>query len=159
MSTEEFLLALQRFVAIRGTRNGVFSDNALQFKHASATLDLVWKNVIKSEDVQSYISRSGIKWIVIVEMAQWMEGYYERLVGLKRALRKTLHRTLHSTQIHHQMVLNARPLVYVLESNITLTLNHFLSLNPKTGIPELEYDQNNSDDNPFESAADKLLQT
>lgn len=168
MSTEEFLLALRRFVALRGTPDEIFSDNALQFKTASATLDLVWKNVIKNEDVQSYVSRSGIKWTFIVEMAPWMGGFYERLVGLvKRALRKTLHKTL-LTQIHLQTVLkeveatvNARPLVYVgddLESNITLTPNHFLSLNPNTGIPELEYDQHDLDYNPFESSADKLLQ-
>ena len=61
--------------------------------------------MIKSEDVQSYVSRSGIKWVFIVEMAPWMGGFYERLVGLvKRALRKTLHRTL-LTQIHLQTVL------------------------------------------------------
>ena len=168
LSTEQFLLALQRFVALRGSSNEIFSANVLQFKTASATLDLVWKNVIKSEDVQSYVSRSGIKWIFIVEMAPWMGGFYERLVGLvKRALRKGLHRTL-LTQIHLQTVLkeveatvNARPLVYVgddLESNITLTPNHFLSLNPKTGIPELEYDKKDSDYNPFESSAERLLQ-
>ena len=168
MSTEEFLFALRRFVALRGTPKEIFSDNALQFKTANATLDLVWKNVIKSEYVQTYASRSGIKWTFIVEMAPWMGGYYERLVGLvKRALRKTLQRTT-LTKIHLQTVLkeveatvNARPLVYVgddIESNITLTPNHFLSLNPKTGIPELEYDSADSDYNPFESSADKLLQ-
>ena len=65
----------------------------------------------------------------IVEMAPWMGGYYERLVGLvKRALSKTLHRTT-LTKVHLQTVLkeveatvNARPLVYVgddIESNIT----------------------------------------
>ena len=97
-----------------------------------------------------------------------MGGYYERLFGLvKRALRKNLHRTT-LTKIHLQTVLkeveatdNARPLVYVgddIESNITLTPNHFLSLNPKSGILELEYDKADSDYNPFESSADKLLQ-
>ena len=43
--------------------------------------------------------------------------------------------------IEVEATVNARPLVYVgddLESNITLTPNHFLSLNPKTGISELE---------------------
>ena len=97
-----------------------------------------------------------------------MRGFYEMLVELvKRALRKTLHRTM-LIQIYFQTVLtdveatvNARALVYVsddLESNITLTPNHFLSLNPKPGITELEYDKNNSDYNPFKSSADRLLQ-
>ena len=90
--------------------------------------------MIISEDVQSYASRTGIKWIFIVEMAPLMGGFYERLVGLvKRALRKTLHRRL-LTQIHLQTVMkeieatiNTRPLVYVgddLESNIALTTSY-----------------------------------
>ena len=60
-----------------------------------------------------------------------------------------------------ETTVNARPLVYVgddLESNITLTPNRFLSLNSKTGIPELEYDRSDPDYNPFESSADRLLQ-
>ena len=61
MSTEEFLLGLRRFVAFKGSPNEIYSDNALQFQTAAATLDLVWKNVINSEDVQSYESRTGIK--------------------------------------------------------------------------------------------------
>ena len=95
MSTEEFLLALKRFVSQRGTPVEIISDNALQFRAASSTLDLVWKNILTSEDSQNYILNSGIKWTFIVEMAPWMGGYYERLVGLvKSALRKTLQRKL-----------------------------------------------------------------
>ena len=63
MSTEDFsfLLGLRRFVALRGTPKEINIDNALQYKTAAATLDLVWKNVINSEDVQSYASRTGTK--------------------------------------------------------------------------------------------------
>ena len=40
-------------------------------------------------------SNKEIKWNFIVEMAPWMGGFYERLVGLvKKALRKTLGRKL-----------------------------------------------------------------
>lgn len=167
MTTEEFLLALRRFIAQRGTPDELISDNALQFRTASSVLDLVWKNVTRHTDIQCYVSSLGIKWVFIVEMAPWMGGFYERLVGLvKRALRKTLHRTL-LTQVQLQTILkeveatvNARPLVYVgedIESNITLTPNHFLSLNPSTGIPELEYDQTDLDNCPYESSAEKLL--
>ena len=97
-----------------------------------------------------------------------MGGFYERLVGLvKRAMRKTIQKTL-LTVIQLQTILkeveatiNARPLVYIgddLESNITLTPRHFLSLNPYTGIPETENDQNDPDYSPYESSSTRLLQ-
>ena len=95
-------------------------------------------------------------------------GFYERLVGLvKRALRKTISRKL-LTYFQLETILkevvetvNARPLVYVsddINSSITLTSAHFLTVNPNTGIPELEYNSNDPDYNPYESTAEKLLQ-
>lgn len=168
MTTEEFLLALRRFVSQRGTPIEITSDNALQFKAASATLNLIWKNVTTSDEVQSYVSDSGIKWTFIVEMAPWMGGFYERLVGLvKRSLRKTLQRKLlklvqlQTILKEIEAAINTRPLVYVgddIESNIALSPSHFLSLNPKTGFPELDDDQNDQDYNPYESSSEKLLQ-
>ena len=44
-------------------------------------------------------------------------------------------------------------------SSITLTPNHFLTLNPQTGIPELEYDANDEDYQPYESTSERLLET
>ena len=168
MTTEEFLLALRRFISLRGRPVEITSDNALTFKSASTALELIWKNVTKHEEIQSYVSNVGIKWLFIVEMAPWMGGFYERLVGLvKRAMRKTIQRKL-LTVIQLQTILkeveatiNARPLVYVgddLESNITLTPQHFLSLNPYTGIPEIENDQDDPDYSPYESSSGRLLQ-
>ena len=95
-------------------------------------------------------------------------GFYERRVGyVKRAMRKTIQRK-HLTVIQLQTILkeveatvNARPLGYVgddLESNITLTPRHFLSLNPYTGISEIEYDQDDPDYSPYESSSGILLQ-
>ena len=94
MTTEEFLLALRWFIAQRGASVEIASDNALTFKSASTALELKWKNVTKHENVQSYVSNEGIKWSFIVEMAPWMGGFYERLVGLvKRAMRKQSRKT------------------------------------------------------------------
>lgn len=76
-----------------------------------------------------------------------MDGqFYEGLVGVvKRSLRKSFGREL-LTLIHLQTsvkeieaVVNSRPLVYVvddLNSSITPTPYHFLTLNPQTGISE-----------------------
>ena len=52
--------------------------------------------------------------------------------------------------------------VYVsddIDSTITLTPRHFLTLNPATGVPVLEYDNKDVDYNPYDSAAEGLLQT
>ena len=96
-----------------------------------------------------------------------MGGFYERLVGLvKRAMRKTIQKNL-LTVIQLQTILkeveatiNARPLVYKgddLESNITLTPRHFLSLNPYSGIPTTDNDQYDLDYSPYESSSIRLI--
>lgn len=165
-STEEFLLGLRRFIATRGKPDEILSDNASQFKAASTTLDLVWRNLLRRKEVLNYVSNQGIKWNFIVELAPWMGGFYERLVGIvKRAFRKSIGRNL-LTLIQLQTlikeveaVLNSRPLVYVgddINSNISLSPNHFLTLNPNTGIPE-SINSDDADYIPSENLSDKLL--
>ena len=63
-SKEEFLLALQRFIAKRGE---IISDNAAQFKFSKSTIDDAWQKVIKDQSVQLYISNQGIKCSFIIE--------------------------------------------------------------------------------------------
>ena len=70
-------------------------DNAMQFKLANEVTNLVWGDVIKCDEVQSYFSKEKIKWRYIVELAPWMGGFYERLVGLiRRCLKKCIGRNL-----------------------------------------------------------------
>jgi hypothetical protein len=127
----------------------------------------VWKTVITDNDVLNYVANTGITWKFITELAPWMGGFYERLVGLvKKSFRKMLGRKL-VTDIQLQTLLkeveaivNSRPLVYVgddLESNITLTPRHFLTLNPNIGVPNLDYDMHDPDYEPVESSTSKLL--
>lgn len=168
MTSDEFLMALRRFISQRGSAEIIISDNALQFKAANKTLENVLKNVLQSEDVQSYASNAQIKWKFIVELSPWMGGYYERLVGLvKRTLRKTIGRNLvTSTQMQTllketEAVLNSRPLVYVdedIDSCITITPAHFLSLNRNIGLPEI--DKTDGDDEeylPFNKPESEIL--
>ncbi len=59
-----------------------------------------------------------------------------------------------------EAVVNARPLVYVgddVNSNITLTPNHFLSLNPSNGVPEIDYDTSDPCYSKSESSKEQLL--
>ena len=66
-------------------------DNASRFKLAKSTLDKAWQKCLRDPDVLSYTADKGISWQFIIEMAPWMGGLDERLVGLvKRILRKVL---------------------------------------------------------------------
>ncbi|XP_045158778.1 uncharacterized protein LOC123524558 [Mercenaria mercenaria] len=167
MSTEAFLNSFRRFIACRGKPREVIGDNALHFKLAKHTIEFVWSSILKSEDVQSYCSSEGISWRFIVEIAPWMGGFYERLVGItKRSLRKSIGRKLLSSDQlitvikEAEAIVNCRPLVYVgedINSNITLTPSHFTCLNPNIGIPECEISSEDPDFKVIESSADKLL--
>ena len=116
----------------------------------------------------SYVANENINWKFIVELAPWMGGFYERLIGLlKRSLRKTIGKLcLSNEQLltvlkETEAVLNSRPLVYIgddIHSTIALTPAHFLSLNPRIGIPNFE--QINTADQDYNtemSSAEKLL--
>ena len=41
-----------------------------------------------SSDVSKYSMRQGIQWRFIVELAPWMGGFYERLVGIRKSVLK-----------------------------------------------------------------------
>jgi hypothetical protein len=145
LSTTAFLNCLRRFISTRGTPKKIISDNAMQFQLASKTLNLVWSDIIVDNDVQSYCATHGIKWCFIVELAPWMGGFYERLIGLvKRSLRKTIgRRILTGDQLQtvikeSEAVVNSRPLVYVndnINSSLVITPSSFLGLNPHIGLP------------------------
>ncbi|KAF0154889.1 MAG: Pao retrotransposon peptidase domain-containing protein [Ignavibacteria bacterium] len=102
LTAEEFLQALRRFIARRGKPIEIISDNATQFKLAKTVLDRVWLEVIKNEQVQSYIGTQGINWKFIVQLAPWMGGFYERLIGMvKMSLKKSIGKILlTSTQLN-----------------------------------------------------------
>lgn len=118
----------------------------------------------------SYAANENIKWNFTVELAPWMGGFYERLVGLvKRSLRKALGKVcLNNEQFltilkEAEAVINSRPLVYVgddINSSMTLTPAHFLTLNLKIGLPTTPRDETDDMDyNPEISSTDRLLVT
>ena len=91
--------------------------------------------MVTSTEVNDYAVRQGIQWKFIVELAPWMGGFYERMVGLtKRALRGSqclTEKQLVTVLTEVEAVVNCRPLVYVdddINSNLVLTPSDFLSL-------------------------------
>ena len=91
MSAEELILCLRRFMARRGIPRQIISDNAKQFKATRTVLGKAWGDIMTDDRVSEFTTFQGIEWKFIIELAPWMGGFYERLVGLtKRALRKTI---------------------------------------------------------------------
>ena len=170
MTTQQFLLGFRRFMARHGKPDRIISDNAAQFKLASDTIRKLWGQILTEEDTVSYAANENIQWIFTVELAPWMGGFYERLVGIvKRSLRKAIGKVcLSSEQLltilkEAEAVINSRPLVYVgddINSSMTLTPAHFLTLNPKIGLPVTTRDDTDDIDyNPEISSTDRLLAT
>ncbi|CAG2201797.1 unnamed protein product [Mytilus edulis] len=164
MSAEEFLLGFRRFIARWGNPKQIISDNGSQFKLASNTLEEAWNGVTVDSDVQTYMANEGIQWQFIVELAPWMGGFYERLIGIvKRCLRKTIGKLCLTNEqfrtllAESEAVVNSRPLVYIgddINSNIIPTPD----LNPKTGFPDHnEEDSTDPEYLPQISSAKKLL--
>ena len=168
MSTEQFLLGFRRFLSQHGKPKEIISDTASQFKLASDIIEKVWRQILSEKDVLSYAANESIKWKFIVKLAPWMGGFYERLIGLvKRSLRKAIGKLcltydqLLTILKEVEAVVNSRPLVYIeddINSSMTLTPSHFLTLNPAIGIPTYDNDDDNDHDfSPNESSSDKLV--
>ena len=118
MTAEQFLLALRRLIARRGKLVYLILDNAPQFKLAKTAIDKAWKETVSNHELQSYTANQGIEWNFIVELAPWMGGFYERLVGtVKGALKKSIGKiclTEHQLETfltEVQAVINSCPLV------------------------------------------------
>ena len=169
MTAEEFLLALRRFVARRGTPSVIVSDNAAQFKTGKSVLDLAWIHLTTDDGVISYASRNNVEWKFIVPQSPWMGGSYERIVGVvKRSLRKAVGKRLYtfnqlSTILNEvEAIVNSRPIVYVDDDiDDVLTPSHFLCLRNSCGfLPALlPSEADDPDYVPTDNLASKLLET
>lgn len=146
LSTVEFIQCLKRFIARRGKPIEFKSDNASQFKLAKTVINNAWYQLLNDTSVQNYIANVGIRWNFIIEEAPWMGGFYERLIKeIKRSLNKTVGKRIltwsqmNTLVVEIEAVLNSRPLTYVDQdiSSFVLTPAHFLSINQKTGMPDI----------------------
>ena len=152
MTTKEFILCLCRFIARRGRPKQILSDNAKHFKTTRKVLNDIWKNVITSDNVTDFSTNKGIEWKLIVDLAPWMGGLYERLVGLTiRALRKTngniclTEKQLVTVLAEVETVVNSRPLVYIdddINSSVVITPLSFLSLSHQHFVPDCMNESN-----------------
>jgi len=168
MSAEEFLFCFRRFIARRGVPKQILSDNAKQFKTARSVLNKMWSDVVRSNDVIEFSATRGIEWKFIVNLAPWMGGLYERLVGVtKRALRKVIgSRCLSEKQLvtvltEAETVVNSRPLIYVdddINSSFIITPLSFLSQSHQHFLPDFKIDSDTFEPTGKISTCQQLLQ-
>ncbi|CAJ0590328.1 unnamed protein product [Cylicocyclus nassatus] len=120
LSAIDFIQALRRFIARRGTPRYVISDNATTFKLGHDVIEQLLKENRLSTKINHFLSTNGISWKFITPLSPWKGGFYERLIGnVKTCLRKTIKRKFLSDNEFRtvcaecEAIVNARPLTYV----------------------------------------------
>ena len=73
LGVNSFLQAFRRFSSRRGLPSTLISDNAKTFKAASKEI----QKIVKSQEVQRYLSNKRVTWKFIIEKAPWWGGFWE----------------------------------------------------------------------------------
>lgn len=140
LKTDEFLLALSRFMSRRGYPDSITTDNAATFvltakimkecsrkEHPLTTIELETieneeqkEEKRKINEIQEQLGELGIQWYFNTALAPWQGGFYERFVGItKKALKHALgdhqylNKDLETIVIKCESIVNNRPLTYI----------------------------------------------
>ncbi len=135
LTIDSAIMAIRRFIAIRGTPETIHCDNETNFHSADTELKKSLAE-LNQDKIQKDLADQGIKWKYIPPSALHMGGSWERMVkSVKVALNAVLKdhapkeevlRTLIAEAVHS---VNSRPLTYVSldpADREALTPNHFL---------------------------------
>ncbi|EFO89966.1 hypothetical protein CRE_22077 [Caenorhabditis remanei] len=113
MSTQQFIQAFRRFVAIRGMPKKIVSDNGTNF--------VLGKKIIEEAMTNDPLCQS-IEWKMITPYSPWKGGFYERMVkSVKHAFMKNQRRNKLSLEeiqtVFYEVTatINSRPLTYLEE--------------------------------------------
>ena len=147
MSTDSFLMALQRFIARRGVPDKIVSDNGSNFVGAHNELRR-WATQIDRRMVVTRSAPHGIEWQFNPPYASHRGGVWERLIrSVRRVIlavggQQTLNdETLHTVLVEAERIVNNRPLVPAPADSESpaLTPNDLLQLhnNPGVTVPRL----------------------
>ena len=146
LSTSLFLQTFRRFVSRRGMPATLISDNAKTFQAASKQI----RTIVRSEEVQSYITNNRIEWKFIIEKAPWWGGFWERLIqSVKKILRKIVGRSslnydeLTTILTEIECIINSRPITYVYDDqesiSYPLTPSHLINGRRITNMPNNQF--------------------
>ncbi|PIC36583.1 hypothetical protein B9Z55_015517 [Caenorhabditis nigoni] len=174
LSTDEFLLALSRFMNRRGYPKTITSDNAATFKLTAEILEkyttraneeileLPMKTITsyqekdqfrKTQNIERAMTRIGVKWYFNTALAPWQGGFFERLVGLvKKALKhaigdeKYITKDLETVMIECENLVNRRPITYIDEDSEDVKLLRPIDLiTPQIQFPSFDEDGMNDE--------------
>jgi hypothetical protein len=111
-STDSFLMALRRFMCLRGVPSRFQSDRGEQLVAASKQIAM-WD----FNDVIQWTGRKGIEWVLVPTGGQHFNGLAERMIGL---IKKQIWRSFKGKKYSHEetvtilqeaaQVINSRPL-------------------------------------------------
>jgi len=163
LSSDEFLLALRRFISQRGLCRVIYSDNAKTFKKASSGIMQLWKNLQTDLEVKAFFTNNNIEWRFICERAPWWRGFYESLVkSVKNPLKKIIGKALlnyvemETTLKEIEAAINSRPLSYEyngVDEPEPITPFHFIMGKRLALLPLMTTD---AIENPEEITAEQL---
>ncbi len=154
LSTAEFMAALRRFTARRGTPAHMYSDNGTNFLGAHQEIKELQRFHHSSEtrsSISHFCTTSNIEWHFIPPRAPHFGGLWEAGVrGMKLLLRKLItphplrFDELYTVLTEAESVLNSRPITSLNSTdvdNMTLTSGHFLIGRPLKAPPTSEPSQ------------------
>ena len=141
LSTEAFIIVLERFIHTYGRPNTVYSDNGTNFVGAvNLFKKLDWTKI----EMAAHVKR--IQWIFIPPTAAWWGGWWERMV---RSVKELLKRMLDKSKLNSEELrtclsavaatINDRPLTTVNEDStdlIPLTPSMFMKGTRNVSFPE-----------------------
>ena len=152
ITTETVLLTLRKLFARNGVPKEIHADNTPQFVLTSQVQKKAWRDrVTHNEKVLSFLAEQGVTFRHSIPLAPHQGGVFERqMQTVKRCLRKVLGRStltwqqLETLLAECEALTNSRPLVYVhdeLEEGTVISPSDFMTMNPKTGLPDFSLPQ------------------
>ena len=143
LSTDDFQLALQRFISCRGTIEIIPSDNGTNFVGANNKMKAYLKQ-LDQVSIKSYMCGKNINWIFNPPTSPWVGGVWESLVNSVKKTLKAIVKGRISTENclctflwEVDAILNSQSLTAIsdyINDLEPLTSNHFL-----TGVSSTNY--------------------
>ena len=146
LTTSAFINCFRRFFARRGPVKHMFSDNATNFVSCNREFREAVGEWNKHQ-IHTALRQKEIEWTFNPPEASHMGGSWERMIRTVRKILMVLipkytvmDDLLHTILLEVEEMVSSRPLCLSLEpgSNVPLTPNHLLRIDPSIGLPPIK---------------------